>query len=455
MRTIFVIFLLTALVSPRVASAEIQTFTATHTYILGDRDSKDDARQQCLLEAKRKIIEQVGVYIESASEVKNFDLTKDTITSFAAAVMHVKDTKENVNFESGHMTMTLTLKANVDLAEVRKQLAARQLDSGLRDTVAVQQERLKRLEVQLGAMQRQQGGQSPGQALTSTPIDISAEDLQTLRTQATQGNADSQAFLGWLYAEGKGLPQDYVKARQWYEKAAAQGIAEAQFRLGMLYAKGKGVSQDYVKAQQWWEKAAAQGHGLSMGQYGLLYAEGRGVQQSDVKAYMWFDLAAKAKEAITDSVQKTATKGRDAIALILTPAQLVKAKWLSEQCQAQQFKDCLSSVPAEWVKVSEADDFTMYVDPDTILRQGNLVTMSQLTDLKTARTVGRVSYLSDKSQYESDCEEKQRRVIKYYWVSGNMGNGEVVFSKLDPGKWSPVKAESIGEKLWKLACEKQ
>ena len=60
-----VIILLAALVLPPVAFAEIQTFTATHTYFLGDHDSKDDARQRCLLEAKRKILEQAGVYIES------------------------------------------------------------------------------------------------------------------------------------------------------------------------------------------------------------------------------------------------------------------------------------------------------------------------------------------------------------------------------------------------------
>src|SRR5713101_795349 len=117
---------LATLFFPTVALAEIQTFTGTHTYILGDHDSKDEARQRCLLEAKRKILEQAGVYIESSSEVKNFDLTKDKITSFAAAVMQVKDTKEDVSFQQGHMTMVLTLKADVDLAEVRKQLAARQ-----------------------------------------------------------------------------------------------------------------------------------------------------------------------------------------------------------------------------------------------------------------------------------------------------------------------------------------
>ena len=205
MRAFHAIILLTALILPTVAFAEIQTFTATHTYILGDHDSKDDARQRCLLEAKRKILEQAGVYIESASEVKNFDLTKDKITSFAAAVMQVKDTKEAVSFQQGHMTLTLKLTAQVDLVEVRKQLAARQLDAGVRDTVAAQQERLKRLEAQLEAMmQRQQGGQSSGHAPDSPPSDISAEALQAWHTQAAQGDATAQVLLGVLYDTGDG-----------------------------------------------------------------------------------------------------------------------------------------------------------------------------------------------------------------------------------------------------------
>ena len=101
MRVLSVMILLTVLTLPTSVFAEIQTFTATHTYVLGDHDSKDDARQRCLLEAKRKVLEQAGVYTENASEVKNFDLTKYKITSFAAAVMQVKDTKEEVGFQWG------------------------------------------------------------------------------------------------------------------------------------------------------------------------------------------------------------------------------------------------------------------------------------------------------------------------------------------------------------------
>ena len=373
MRALSVMILLAALFFPTVALAEIQTFTATHTYVLGDHDSKDDARQRCLLEAKRKILEQAGVYIESASEVKNFDLTKDKITSFAAAVMQVKDTKEEVGFQQGHMTMTLKLTAQVDLEEVHKQLAVRQVDAGVRDTVAAQQERLKRLEAQLEAMQQHQGGQPSGQAPTSPPIIISAEDLQALQARAVQGDAKAQGSLGRLYDRGQGVPQDYAQARQWYEKAAAQGNKIAQTNLGILYANGHGVPQDYVMARQWYEKAAAQGnaaaqyslgwlydngHGVPQNNekasqwyekaaaqgnadaqvnLGVLYAKGQGVQQDDVRAYMWWNLAAAHS---TSDVQEGAAKNRDQVARRMTSAQIAEAQRLSEQCQVQQFKGC-------------------------------------------------------------------------------------------------------------------
>lgn len=73
---------------------------------------------------------------------------------------------------------------------------------------------------------------------------------------AVQGHADAQYSLGRLYYNGKVLgwygasavPQDYKKAFEWYSKAAEQGHADAQYYLGMIYAQGKGVPQDYVRA---------------------------------------------------------------------------------------------------------------------------------------------------------------------------------------------------------------
>ena len=347
MRTFSVIVLLSAFVLPTVAFAEIQTFTATHTYTLGDHDSKDDARQRCVLEAKRKILEQAGVYIESASEVMNFDLTKDKITSFAAAVMQVKDTKEEVGFQQGHMTITLKLTAQVDLAEVRKQLASRQLDAGVRDDVAIQKERLKRLEAQLEAMQRQVQ-QAPGRTPSTPTSVISAADVQMLRTQAAQGNADGQFQLGALYLLGQGVPQDDAQAAKWFDKAAAQGDADAQSSIGLLYSLGRGVPEYYAQAAQWYQKAAAQGHAMAQVRLGTLYDFGLGVPQDYVQARQWY--------------QKAATQGLAAAqfhlgVLYLTgggvPQDYVQAaKWFEKAAQhgATRRLSGLSgiSMPEEW-----------------------------------------------------------------------------------------------------------
>ena len=45
----------------------------------------------------------------------------------------------------------------------------------------------------------------------------------------------------------------------WFRKAAEQGNAKAQLLLGLKYAEGEGVPEDYVKGYAWYNLAAAQG----------------------------------------------------------------------------------------------------------------------------------------------------------------------------------------------------
>ncbi len=76
---------------------------------------------------------------------------------------------------------------------------------------------------------------------------------------AEQGLAGAQFFLGNMYADGEGVPEDDAEAVKWYRKAAEQGHARAQFNLGVMYADGEGVPEDYVRAFAWFNLAAAQG----------------------------------------------------------------------------------------------------------------------------------------------------------------------------------------------------
>ena len=108
-------------------------------------------------------------------------------------------------------------------------------------------------------------------------------------------------MLGNLYLAGHGVAQNYVEARQWFEKAAAQGDAKAQNNLGTLYGFGQGVPRNYVRAYMWWSLSVA----LSMGED-----------------------------------HKLAAENLDIVARLLTPGEIAEAQRLAQQCQAQEFKNC-------------------------------------------------------------------------------------------------------------------
>ena len=50
--------------------------------------------------------------------------------------------------------------------------------------------------------------------------------LKEFRPLAEQGYPLAQATLGLMYAEGQGVPQDYVLAHMWMNLAVAKGVQE-------------------------------------------------------------------------------------------------------------------------------------------------------------------------------------------------------------------------------------
>lgn len=78
-----------------------------------------------------------------------------------------------------------------------------------------------------------------------------------LMVEAERGSPVAQAYLGYMYQYGLGVPQDYVRAASWLHQAAEQGEPTAQFLLGLLFDKGYGVPLDWVQAEIWLNLAAA------------------------------------------------------------------------------------------------------------------------------------------------------------------------------------------------------
>ncbi len=153
-------------------------------------------------------------------------------------------------------------------------------------------------------------------------------DLETLRTQATEGDAKAQAELAVRYRDGKGVTKDDAEAMQWahraadagnadamdlvgfaylrgavvkgnpaiaftYFKAAARESSQAAFNLGQCYFGAQGTEQDIPKALEYWKQAAGKGHGRAASSAAMAYFSGEGVSPDLVQARKLAERAAE------------------------------------------------------------------------------------------------------------------------------------------------------------------
>lgn len=65
---------------------------------------------------------------------------------------------------------------------------------------------------------------------------------------ARNGHAQAAELTGVMYRSGIGVPQNYVKARKWLERALARRSNEPNFELAILYADDDNPGVDKVKA---------------------------------------------------------------------------------------------------------------------------------------------------------------------------------------------------------------
>ena len=116
--------------------------------------------------------------------------------------------------------------------------------------------------------------------------------------RADSEDAEVQFNLGLKCAGGTGAAQDYVRAAEWYRKAAAQSHALAQFNLGVMYARGQGVTADAAQSVIWFGKAAQQGDAGAQYHLGVRCQRASFDQppadaaESRIEAYKWYRLAA-------------------------------------------------------------------------------------------------------------------------------------------------------------------
>lgn len=93
------------------------------------------------------------------------------------------------------------------------------------------------------------------------------EALKWHRMAAENADPDSQHYMGFSCENGiGGETRSDVNAAEWYLKAAEQGHAVSEGIIGNMYANGKGVDQDYQKAYVWLSIAKRNGDEYYAGQ---------------------------------------------------------------------------------------------------------------------------------------------------------------------------------------------
>lgn len=83
-----------------------------------------------------------------------------------------------------------------------------------------------------------------------------ADDLESVKMAAGQGDANAQFDLGIMYSKGEGIPENDVKAYVWFSIAAAQNNQSARKMKEMIakrmtrsqIARVQNLSREYWEA---------------------------------------------------------------------------------------------------------------------------------------------------------------------------------------------------------------
>ena len=131
-------------------------FQEQYIYDAGEADSKLTCRAISLLEVKRLLLEKIGTYIESRSEVKNFELTRDEIISLTAGIVKTEIIAENWDGKTYQLTARIeadpgSVTKAIDEVRKNQQQRTELANMGTVNEKAI--ERIEALKEEMAAMQ--------------------------------------------------------------------------------------------------------------------------------------------------------------------------------------------------------------------------------------------------------------------------------------------------------------
>ncbi len=179
---------------PPMRSADARTIAASGEYRMGDHDSRADAVRLATETAKKDALEQVATYVESVTEVRDLDVTRDDIRSYTAGIVKVVDQTVTTRLEQDQVVIRVDLTAEVDPHDVVQAIAALRENEQARNELAALRVETDRLQAQVDETNR-------ALAAASTPDDVQQyrDQRQDMLDQMQANALLSQAWTSWTY----------------------------------------------------------------------------------------------------------------------------------------------------------------------------------------------------------------------------------------------------------------
>jgi uncharacterized protein len=120
-------------------------------------------------------------------------------------------------------------------------------------------------------------------------------DIAELRQKADAGSCVAQTILGIGYLYGYDVEVDYKEAFRYLSAAADQGASRALHNLGYMYAEGLGIPQDSPEGIRLFEvvgKPADSSDAFAARiALGRIYSRGQGIPVNTEAAVEWYSAA--------------------------------------------------------------------------------------------------------------------------------------------------------------------
>ncbi len=190
-------------------AASLKVVTANGEYRMGDHDTRSDAVRLAIESAKRQALEQVATYLESVTEVKNMDVTREDIRTYTAGIVTVLNQKITTTLEGETVVIHADITAQVDPNEVVQAITALRENESAKTELAALRAETDQLHQQLDA-----ANQALATAASSDQVQALNQQRQDLLNQLQANALVSQAWTDWVYVRPAIYPYPWLGVQQ-------------------------------------------------------------------------------------------------------------------------------------------------------------------------------------------------------------------------------------------------